>query len=142
MVFCVFFFFQAEDGIRDIGVTGVQTCALPISSNVIFLIIITAVVMFSWIFFEFSSLIQDIRGLGFPLALQYSLTVCCSSTVRDWGERMTRGGEIDSPGVPFAPGTPGVPGGPSGPFGPGGPATPGGPIIPCGPRTPGGPFFP
>src|SRR3712207_9366605 len=27
---CVCFFFQAEDGIRDIGVTGVQTCALPI----------------------------------------------------------------------------------------------------------------
>src|SRR3712207_7307854 len=27
-----FFFFQAEDGIRDIGVTGVQTCALPIFS--------------------------------------------------------------------------------------------------------------
>src|SRR3712207_9169443 len=26
-----FIFFQAEDGIRDIGVTGVQTCALPIS---------------------------------------------------------------------------------------------------------------
>src|SRR3712207_5166086 len=30
-VIYVFFFFQAEDGIRDIGVTGVQTCALPIS---------------------------------------------------------------------------------------------------------------
>src|SRR5947209_19841328 len=29
-----FFFFQAEDGIRDIGVTGVQTCALPISPDV------------------------------------------------------------------------------------------------------------
>src|SRR3712207_5365114 len=27
------FFFQAEDGIRDIGVTGVQTCALPICSG-------------------------------------------------------------------------------------------------------------
>src|SRR5256885_9017642 len=27
------FFFQAEDGIRDYKVTGVQTCALPISSN-------------------------------------------------------------------------------------------------------------
>src|SRR5438445_8007561 len=27
------FFFQAEDGIRDIGVTGVQTCALPISTT-------------------------------------------------------------------------------------------------------------
>src|SRR5438445_13022090 len=25
------FFFKADDGIRDIGVTGVQTCALPIS---------------------------------------------------------------------------------------------------------------
>src|SRR5256884_3521517 len=28
-----FFFFQAEDGIRDVAVTGVQTCALPISSS-------------------------------------------------------------------------------------------------------------
>src|SRR5256885_8563002 len=28
---CCFFFFQAEDGIRDYKVTGVQTCALPIS---------------------------------------------------------------------------------------------------------------
>src|SRR5260221_712953 len=27
---CLFFFFQAEDGIRDHCVTGVQTCALPI----------------------------------------------------------------------------------------------------------------
>src|SRR5687768_17708151 len=27
------FFFQAEDGIRDVAVTGVQTCALPISSK-------------------------------------------------------------------------------------------------------------
>src|SRR2546428_2332890 len=29
----VFFFFQAEDGIRDLIVTGVQTCALPISNS-------------------------------------------------------------------------------------------------------------
>src|SRR5699024_11310151 len=28
-----FFFFQAEDGIRDRNVTGVQTCALPISGS-------------------------------------------------------------------------------------------------------------
>src|SRR5258707_8498872 len=33
MLFFFFFFFQAEDGIRDIGVTGVQTCALPISKH-------------------------------------------------------------------------------------------------------------
>src|SRR3989454_4193547 len=30
----VFFFFQAEDGIRDYKVTGVQTCALPISPGI------------------------------------------------------------------------------------------------------------
>src|SRR2546425_6028129 len=29
-LWCLFFFFQAEDGIRDKLVTGVQTCALPI----------------------------------------------------------------------------------------------------------------
>src|ERR1019366_9685102 len=29
----MFFFFQAEDGIRDWSVTGVQTCALPISGE-------------------------------------------------------------------------------------------------------------
>src|SRR2546422_5499364 len=29
-----FFFFQAEDGIRDVAVTGVQTCALPICAGV------------------------------------------------------------------------------------------------------------
>src|SRR2546429_7627242 len=28
-----YFFFQAEDGIRDVAVTGVQTCALPISRD-------------------------------------------------------------------------------------------------------------
>src|SRR2546426_7578476 len=31
IMFRFFFFFQAEDGIRDYKVTGVQTCALPIS---------------------------------------------------------------------------------------------------------------
>src|SRR5690606_41052075 len=30
VLFLLFFFFQAEDGIRDFHVTGVQTCALPI----------------------------------------------------------------------------------------------------------------
>src|SRR5437762_4617611 len=31
IIYFSFFFFQAEDGIRDTSVTGVQTCALPIS---------------------------------------------------------------------------------------------------------------
>src|SRR6266542_1598977 len=34
MVLLLFFFFQAEDGIRDATVTGVQTCALPIFGGV------------------------------------------------------------------------------------------------------------
>src|SRR5882762_4136643 len=33
MAIFLFFFFQAEDGIRDSSVTGVQTCALPISQR-------------------------------------------------------------------------------------------------------------
>src|SRR2546430_8883894 len=44
-LYCIdyfFFFFQAEDGIRDLTVTGVQTCALPI------LLIAEAVVKFRW----------------------------------------------------------------------------------------------
>src|SRR2546430_14134344 len=33
-----FFFFQAEDGIRDLTVTGVQTCALPISADCVVIV--------------------------------------------------------------------------------------------------------
>src|SRR5690606_40230983 len=40
-----FFFFQAEDGIRDFHVTGVQTCALPIASG----IDVNRVILFVWI---------------------------------------------------------------------------------------------
>src|SRR2546429_8761176 len=36
MSFVFFFFFQAEDGIRDVAVTGVQTCALPIFVSALF----------------------------------------------------------------------------------------------------------
>src|SRR5688572_31877116 len=34
-MYCLIFFFQAEDGIRDLTVTGVQTCALPILDLVV-----------------------------------------------------------------------------------------------------------
>src|SRR2546430_5510303 len=36
------FFFQAEDGIRDLTVTGVQTCALPISTRNRLIFFVTA----------------------------------------------------------------------------------------------------
>src|SRR5256886_11163960 len=39
----IFFFFQAEDGIRDLTVTGVQTCALPILMAFPFLILVIAI---------------------------------------------------------------------------------------------------
>src|SRR3712207_5678739 len=44
---CVFFF-QAEDGIRDIGVTGVQTCALPICDNYLLVIAMHHVISDGW----------------------------------------------------------------------------------------------
>src|SRR2546422_3089859 len=42
IVLWVFFFFQAEDGIRDVAVTGVQTCALPILTWTIALALLLA----------------------------------------------------------------------------------------------------
>src|SRR6266404_2591942 len=50
----VFFFFQAEDGIRDKLVTGVQTCALPIA-------IAKRVIC------------RDAQGCRLPLAAEYSI---------------------------------------------------------------------
>src|SRR5256884_1249468 len=35
MIVMLVFFFQAEDGIRDVAVTGVQTCALPICARLV-----------------------------------------------------------------------------------------------------------
>ena len=34
-MYVLYFFFQAEDGIRDYDVTGVQTCALPILKEIV-----------------------------------------------------------------------------------------------------------
>src|SRR5256886_10157371 len=41
LIDCLFFFFQAEDGIRDLTVTGVQTCALPISNTAAAMALVT-----------------------------------------------------------------------------------------------------
>src|SRR2546422_10828538 len=41
----VFFFFQAEDGIRDVAVTGVQTCALPIFFAFLYVLSVTGACM-------------------------------------------------------------------------------------------------
>src|SRR5207248_4017298 len=48
LLFCFFFFFQAEDGIRDRTVTGVQTCALPISGRPVHLLLHDAPAGHEW----------------------------------------------------------------------------------------------
>src|SRR2546429_292881 len=53
------FFFQAEDGIRDVAVTGVQTCALPISSNRM-----AEGAAFSWYLLDFVRLHGLVVGVG------------------------------------------------------------------------------
>src|SRR2546429_3556046 len=55
----VFFFFQAEDGIRDVAVTGVQTCALPISVGMISTISPTAHFPLPWDESIFQKLKED-----------------------------------------------------------------------------------
>src|SRR5438128_9506019 len=49
------FFFQAEDGIRDATVTGVQTCALPISRRLLEYLLDL---------FETANLARDVRFAG------------------------------------------------------------------------------
>src|SRR5256885_11733510 len=44
-----FFFFQAEDGIRDYKVTGVQTCALPISVAALLIVTVAIAGIVIWL---------------------------------------------------------------------------------------------
>src|SRR5206468_10130925 len=61
------FFFQAEDGIRGLIVTGVQTCALPILVH---------------------ARSRGVQPLAFMLsALRHPLTMVKASAVRDWSRR-------------------------------------------------------
>src|SRR5258708_26424631 len=66
-----FFFFQAEDGIRDDLVTGVQTCALPIS--------------------------QAIAGTGAPGALAHHACAIHLATPTEYGRSEEHTSELQSP---------------------------------------------
>src|SRR5712671_5240611 len=62
-----FFFFQAEDGIRDDLVTGVQTCALPISDPLAFKVLFNALRKKPWIVYAkkpFGSPVHVLDYLG------------------------------------------------------------------------------
>src|SRR3712207_7619526 len=66
---CSVFFFQAEDGIRDIGVTGVQTCALPISDGILMAF-----------FPGLPTLLGGFEALGVPIAVGgVLLSLVCSA---------------------------------------------------------------
>src|SRR3989475_3242139 len=66
IVLDLFFFFQAEDGIRDLTVTGVQTCALPISmvypAAIVGVAIIVVSVLMVWVIPIFAKMFTDFGG--------------------------------------------------------------------------------
>src|SRR6266540_4596350 len=63
MYYLFFFFFQAEDGIRDRDVTGVQTCALPISDIIGRSLVRSIALKADLGFYEGSGTAPEIRGL-------------------------------------------------------------------------------
>src|SRR2546430_12034356 len=66
---CVFyFFFQAEDGIRDLTVTGVQTCALPIY---VILVVVQLVRLFPYDYLYFNELVGGIQGANGKYEMDY-----------------------------------------------------------------------
>src|SRR5690606_40835685 len=74
------FFFQAEDGIRDFHVTGVQTCALPISSARISPTPSSSACLATAIAIEYEtarSLVTD--GYNMPASSSSSVTWCASA---------------------------------------------------------------
>src|SRR5699024_12088216 len=65
--------FQAEDGIRDRNVTGVQTCALPIFVHISLFII----VVFLWLIGKITCILHCIKIVEF-----YFVMVCCAEFIR------------------------------------------------------------
>src|SRR6267143_4598789 len=72
MTYYVFFFFQAEDGIRDGTVTGVQTCALPISER--------RLLRFTRMKRDVWPQVKHYEGGGVRLAAMRSLSLLCVLT--------------------------------------------------------------
>src|SRR3712207_7190863 len=64
-----FFFFQAEDGIRDIGVTGVQTCALPIMAQMV-----TKQGGIQWVIEKIQTMVVGRKSAKFGIGMLVGLT--------------------------------------------------------------------
>src|SRR2546421_7752315 len=93
LVCVICFFFQAEDGIRDLIVTGVQTCALPISRQ-----------LWHWIYHrgatDFAEMTNLAKGFRERLAARYALgrpavsrALASSDGTRKWRSEERRVGK-------------------------------------------------
>src|SRR5437868_8455760 len=87
-----FFFFQAEDGIRDRNVTGVQTCALPISFSAprglmtgIFFALIGSIILNSFLHIGF---VGVLIGLGIGALGVFTLVYSTSAVLRSEERRV------------------------------------------------------
>src|SRR2546430_13538942 len=76
-----FFFFQAEDGIRDLTVTGVQTCALPISGKTLLISATTVAIGFSALL---TVPISELRSIGIAGLLVTVLSVILCTSILPW----------------------------------------------------------
>src|SRR5256885_5966601 len=80
---CFYFFFQAEDGIRDYKVTGVQTCALPISTYLLERLVSRC----AW---QLNLSQAEIRRRNFVTSFPYQTPVALQYDVGDYGACMDK----------------------------------------------------
>src|SRR5256884_813198 len=96
LVVCCFFFFQAEDGIRDVAVTGVQTCALPIF--LLFLVCAATIPALAQSTASLTGIVTDASGAAVPNA---KVTVTNKATGVSFNTQTDSAGAYLIPSLPI-----------------------------------------